>query len=80
MTPVSETTLLDIKRFIDHNIHLSELSPEYLARHFKLSLRYLYNLFENEQFLLQDISRMHDFWLHKSRFWWGSIPAELFQK
>jgi AraC-like DNA-binding protein len=45
---VGELALLEVKRFIAENIYRSELSPEYLAKQFNFSLRYLYNLFEHE--------------------------------
>jgi AraC-like DNA-binding protein len=45
---VNESALLDVKRFVTDNLHRVELSPEYIARHFNFSLRYLYNLFKNE--------------------------------
>jgi AraC-like DNA-binding protein len=48
LSHVSETILVEVKRFIIENLHRVELSPEYLAKHFNFSLRYLYNLFENE--------------------------------
>jgi AraC-like DNA-binding protein len=45
---INKALLMSIKEYINNHLSNSELSPEVIAKHFRMSLRYLYNLFEEE--------------------------------